>query len=44
MLLDGWMLLDNQSPLDVIVILSIVVPLVVLAAVCWIFWRARNDA
>ena len=37
------LLFDNQRPLDVIVILSIVVPLVVLGIVCWIFWRARND-
>jgi hypothetical protein len=37
------MLADNQGPLDVIVILSIVVPLVVLGIVCWIFWRARNE-
>jgi len=36
-------LLDNQGPLDVIVILSIVVPLAVLGVVCWIFWRTRND-
>jgi hypothetical protein len=37
------LLFDNEAPLDVIVILSIVVPLIVLAVVCWIFWRARND-
>jgi len=37
------LLADNQRPLDVIVILSIVVPLIVLGVVCWIFWRARND-
>jgi hypothetical protein len=37
------MLFDNQGPLVVVLILSIVVPLVVLAVVCWIFWRARND-
>jgi hypothetical protein len=37
------MLLDNQAPLDVIVILSIVVPLIVLGVICWIFWRARNE-
>jgi len=37
------LLLDNQAPLDVIVILSIVVPLIVLGVVCWIFWRARNE-
>jgi hypothetical protein len=38
------MLFDNQAPLDVIVILSIVVPLIVLGIVCWIFWRARNES
>ena len=37
------MLVDNQTPLDVIVILSIVVPLIVLGIVCWIFWRFRNE-
>jgi len=37
------LLYDNQGPLEVVVILSIVVPLAVLAAVCWIFWRARNE-
>jgi hypothetical protein len=37
------LLFDNEAPLDVIVILSIVVPLIVLAVVSWIFWRARND-
>ena len=37
------MLFDNQGPLNVIVLLSIVIPLVVLGVVCWIFWRARND-
>jgi len=36
-------LFDNQGPLDVIVLLSIVVPLIVLGVVCWIFWRTRND-
>jgi hypothetical protein len=36
-------LYDNQGPLDVIVILSIVVPLVALGVICWIFWRARNN-
>jgi uncharacterized paraquat-inducible protein A len=35
--------LDNQGALAVVLILSIVVPLAVLAVVCWIFWRARND-
>jgi|1186.fasta_scaffold600080_2 uncharacterized paraquat-inducible protein A len=37
------MLFDNEAPLDVIVILSIVVPLIALGVLCWIFWRARND-
>ena len=37
------MLADNEAPLDVIVILSMVVPLILLGIVCWIFWRARND-
>jgi hypothetical protein len=37
------MLFDNQGPLNVIVLLSIVIPLIVLGVVCWIFWRARND-
>jgi hypothetical protein len=36
-------LYDNQGPLDVVVILSMVIPLAVLGGVCWIFWRARND-
>jgi hypothetical protein len=36
-------LADNEAPLDVIVILSMVVPLILLGIVCWIFWRARND-
>ena len=37
------MLLDNQGPLEVVVILSIVIPLAALGVICWIFWRARND-
>ena len=37
------MLADNEAPLDIIVILSMVVPLILLGIVCWIFWRARND-
>ena len=37
------MLADNQGPVAVIVILSIVVPLIVLGVICWIFWRTRND-
>jgi hypothetical protein len=36
-------LAENEAPLDVIVILSMVVPLILLGVVCWIFWRARND-
>jgi len=36
-------LADNQGPVAVIVILSIVVPLIVLGVICWIFWRTRND-
>ena len=38
------MLFDNQGPLVVVLILSIVVPLAVLAVICWIFWRTRHDA
>jgi hypothetical protein len=37
------MLYDNQGPLEVVVILSIVIPLVALAGICWVFWRARNE-
>jgi hypothetical protein len=37
------MLYDNQGPLEVVVILSIVIPLVVLGGICWVFWRARNE-
>ena len=37
------MLYDNQGPLEVVVILSIVIPLVVLGVICWFFWRARDD-
>jgi hypothetical protein len=37
------LLADHQGPLDVVVILSIVVPLIALGGLCWIFWRARND-
>jgi uncharacterized paraquat-inducible protein A len=36
-------LLDNQGPLEVVVIASIVVPLAILGVVCWIFWRARDE-
>ena len=37
------MLFDNQGPLEAVVILSIVIPLAVLAVICWVFWRARNE-
>ena len=37
------MLYDNQGPLEVVVILSIVNPLAVLGVICWVFWRARNE-
>jgi hypothetical protein len=36
-------LFDNQGPLEVVVILSIVIPLAVLGVICWIFWCARNE-
>jgi len=37
---------SGDSALEVVIVLSIVVPLTVLAVVCWIFWRAarRVDA
>jgi hypothetical protein len=37
---------SGNSALETVVVLSIVVPLAVLALVCWIFWRAahRSDA
>ena len=35
-------LADNQGPVEVVVVLSIVVPLVILGAVGWFFWRARH--
>jgi uncharacterized paraquat-inducible protein A len=28
----------------VIVLVSIVIPLLALAVICWIFWRRRHDA
>jgi hypothetical protein len=37
------LLYENQGPLEVVLVLSIVVPLAVLGVVCWIFWRARNE-
>jgi hypothetical protein len=36
-------LADNQTPVEVIVVLSIVVPLAALGVVGWIFWRTRHD-
>jgi ABC-type spermidine/putrescine transport system permease subunit II len=36
-------LADNQRPVEFIVLLSIVVPLIVLGVLCWIFWRARHN-
>jgi hypothetical protein len=35
---------SGDSALEVVVVLSIVVPLTVLAIVCWIFWRAARRA
>jgi hypothetical protein len=35
-------LADSQGPVEIVVVLSIVVPLVALGAVCWIFWRTRH--
>lgn len=32
----------SQTPVEVIVVLSIVVPLGALAIISWIFWRARH--
>jgi hypothetical protein len=29
--------------LQVVLVLSIVVPLAVLGVVCWVFWKARGD-
>jgi hypothetical protein len=37
------MLFDDQGPLVIVLILSMVVPLIILAIVCWIFWRTRHD-
>ena len=37
------MLYDNQGPLEVVVILSIVIPRAVLGVICWVFWRSRNE-
>jgi hypothetical protein len=36
-------LYENQGPLELVLVLSIVVPLAVLGVICWIFWRARNE-
>jgi uncharacterized paraquat-inducible protein A len=35
---------SGDSALQVVVVLSIVVPLAVLAILCWIFWRAARRA
>jgi uncharacterized paraquat-inducible protein A len=35
---------SGDSALEVVIVLSIVVPLTLLAAVCWIFWRAARRA
>ena len=35
---------SGDSALEVVIVLSIVVPLTVLAIVCWIFWRAARRA
>jgi hypothetical protein len=35
-------LFDNQGPVEVVVVLSIVVPLAILGAVGWFFWRTRH--
>jgi hypothetical protein len=31
------------DPTNVVILLSIVVPLLALAAVCWVFWSHRHD-
>jgi len=31
------------NPTDFVILLSIVVPLIALAFVCWIFWQHRHD-
>ena len=36
-------LADNQLPVEIVVVLSIVVPLAALGVVGWIFWRTRHD-
>jgi hypothetical protein len=33
----------SQTPVEVIFVLSIVVPLGLLGVVCWIFWRHRHE-
>jgi hypothetical protein len=33
---------DNQLPVEIVVVLSIVVPLALLVVVGWIFWRTRH--
>jgi hypothetical protein len=44
--ISGLLAGSGDSALEVVIVLSIVVPLTVLAVVCWIFWRAarRVDA
>ena len=37
------MLLDNQGPLEIVLVISIVVPLTILGVLCWVFWRARDE-
>jgi len=36
-------LLDNQGPLEIVLVISIVVPLTILGVLCWVFWRARDE-
>ena len=36
-------LADDQLPVEIVVVLSIVVPLAALVVVGWIFWRTRHD-
>jgi hypothetical protein len=36
-------LADDQLPVEIVVVLSIVVPLAALGVVGWIFWRTRHD-
>ena len=34
---------STVDPTNVVILLSIVVPLLALAAVCWVFWAHRHD-